>query len=302
MGTPDFAVPTLELIHKELGVCLVITNPDKAKGRGQKVAESAVKLAANRLNIPILQPESLKSEEFALELSKFNPDIICVVAFKILPPAIYEQAKIASFNIHASLLPRYRGAAPINHAIINGEKITGVTSFILNRQVDTGSILFTKEIEISEDMTAGELHDALSPLGAELALDTCRALISGRYEPKMQDDTKACPAPKIFKDTCKIDWTKSALEVKNFIHGLSPYPAAWTTLNGKLLKIQKCRLNKNVSQNPIGSIIFNRDSIIAVCGDYQEIEILELQTEGKRAMNSKDFLLGWRGEKQLIFD
>lgn len=241
MGTPEFAVPTLEKINEIYGVKAVVTVPDKERGRGRKVSYSAVKEKAVELGIDVLQPEKLKDEDFIEKIKSYNPDIICVIAFRILPEEVYSIAKIASFNIHGSLLPKFRGAAPINRAIMAGEKKTGLTSFILKKIVDTGDILLKSEVDVTDNMTAGELHDLMMPLAAELSVKTIDLLKSGNYSPLMQNDEEASPAPKIFREECKLDISKNVLDGKNFIHSLSPYPAAFIEINDieiKLLRVE----------------------------------------------------------------
>ncbi|MCX7736418.1 MAG: methionyl-tRNA formyltransferase [Candidatus Kapabacteria bacterium] len=300
IGTPEFAVPTLEKLHQTYGISLVVTVPDKAQGRGLKLMPSAVKQKAVELGIPISQPESLKSEEFIKILSDIKPDIIVVLAFRILPEEVYTLSKLGTFNIHASLLPAYRGAAPINWAIINGEKKTGLTSFLLEKKVDTGSILLTKEFEIPEGFTAGDLHDALMPLSADLAVETCELLLSGNYQLIPQDDSKASKAPKIFPEDCKIDWSLPANQVRNFIHGTSPIPGAWTIWDDKRLKIFRAKVT-DYKEGIAGFFIIENSQFIVFCGE-DAIIIEELQPEGRKPMKIKDFLNGYKGEKQGIFD
>jgi methionyl-tRNA formyltransferase len=300
MGTPEFAVPTLEKLNEKYGIGLVVTVPDKAQGRGLKLMPSAVKEKAIELEIPILQPESLKSEEFIRTVSEFNPDIIVVLAFRILPEEVFTLAKVGSFNIHASLLPAYRGAAPINWAIINGEKKTGLTSFLLEKKVDTGSILLSKEFEIPDGFTAGDLHNALMPLSAELAIETCELLLSWNYQLIPQDESKASKAPKIFPEDCKIDWSLPAEKIRNFIHGTSPTPGAWTIWDDKRLKILRARISDN-KEGIAGFFIIENSQFMVFCGE-DAIIIDELQAEGRKPMKIKDFLNGYKGENQGIFD
>jgi methionyl-tRNA formyltransferase len=295
MGTPEFAVPTLQLIHKELGVGLVVTVPDKPKGRGLSLQPSEIKIAANKLGIPVLQPESLKDEEFINELTAFKPDIILVVAFRILPKAVYSLASLGSFNVHASLLPKFRGAAPINWTIINGEKETGVTSFLLNDKVDTGTILLQKSIEIFQGFTAGDLYLALKPEAANLALNTCKLLIEGNYQVFGQDESLASPAPKLFPEMCKINWNSEAEKVKNFIHGTSPVPGAWTIWNGKRLKIYRCESSDKKTGNPAEYKIENNNLYVHCLNGT--IKLLQIQPEGKKLMTASDFLKGYRGSE-----
>lgn len=299
MGSPDFAVPTLEALHNQYGVKAIVTVPDKPKGRGLQMQASAVKEYAIAHNIPVLQPENMKDENFIKELKSYNPDIFCVVAFRILPREVFILPKIASFNIHGSLLPKFRGAAPINRAIMAGEKITGVTSFILQEKVDTGNILFKKEFAITDSMTAGELYESLKPMAAELALETCKALLSNDFTPLKQVDSEATPAPKIFREDCKIDFSKSAVEVKNLILGVSPHPGAWCIFGDLSFKILKCELADKINLE-YGTYKVESKEMKVQCAD-NSIKLLEIQVQGKRVMNILDFLSGFRGEKIGIF-
>lgn len=293
MGTPDFAVPALKELHHNFGLVAVVTNPDKPQGRGLKLYPSVVKIAAEELSIPVLQPESLKDPKFVEQIKELEPDIICVIAFKILPKSVYTLAKLGTFNVHGSLLPKYRGAAPIQWSIINGDKETGVTTFLLNDTVDTGSILLQKKCAIEPYMTFGELYVRMMPLAAEIAVETCNALITNTITPKPQDDTLSSAAPKIFRENCKIDWHKSGQDVVNFIHGVSPVPAAWTFLNNSKIKLFKCELSdKNVE---INTFKIENNSLFVGCRD-SSCKIIELQPEGKPKMSIKDFLNGYRGE------
>ncbi len=295
MGTPEFAVPSLRAIHEKFGVAAVVTVPDKPKGRGLKLVPSPMKVAALELGIPVLQPESIKSPEFAEQIAALKPDIIAVIAFKILPPSVYSQAKLGAFNIHGSLLPKYRGAAPIQWAIINGEKVSGVTSFLLKEKVDTGEILQTKQVEITDGMTAGELYYALMPLAAELAVETCDALLNGAATPIPQNDEEATPAPKLFRENCKIDWKQQAEIVRNFIHGVSPVPGAWTEFEGKRMKILKADL-ANSMWSAAGEFTIEGDEMFVAC-ETDGISLKEIQLEGKPVVRAADFVRGWRGEK-----
>lgn len=293
MGTPDFAVPALKELHRNFGVVAVVTNPDKPQGRGLKLYPSPVKIAAEELSIPVLQPESLKAPQFAEQIKDLQPDIICVIAFKILPKSVYTLAKLGTFNVHGSLLPKYRGAAPIQWSIINGDKETGVTTFLLNDTVDTGSILLQKTCAIEPYMTFGELYARLMPLAAGIAVETCNALITNTITPKPQDDTLSSAAPKIFRENCKIDWNRNVQEVVNFIHGVSPIPAAWTFLNNSKIKIFKCEISEE--RIPVHTYKIENNHLFIGCKD-NSCKIIELQPEGKPKMSVKDFLNGYRGE------
>ncbi len=300
MGTPEFSVPVLEMIHKELGVAAAVTIPDKPKGRGRKLQSSAVKSAAIEMGIPLLQPEKLKDENFRNELAAFQPDIIVVVAFRILPALIFNLPSIGTFNIHASLLPKYRGAAPINWAIINGESKTGLTTFLIEEKVDTGNILLQDKINLHNDCTAGDLHNIMMPRAAKIGLDTCNLLLSGEYELKEQDDSQASPAPKLFPSQATIDWTMPSDKVKNFINGFSPFPGSRTKWNGKMLKILRAEHAGHISLNP-GEYKITKTGFYVCCGDGA-IKITELQQEGKKPVNVEAFLNGYRGEKHGHFD
>jgi methionyl-tRNA formyltransferase len=299
MGTPEFAVPALRKIHEKYGIHTVVTVPDKSKGRGRKVQPSPVKAAADELKIPVIQPESLKDENFIQRLEDISPDIIVVIAFRILPEEVFTKAKIAAFNIHGSLLPKYRGAAPINRAIMNGEKETGLTSFVLQKKVDTGNILLKKKIDIPEYCTAGELHDLLMPIAAELSIETIEMIKSGRFETLPQDDSEASPAPKLFRDDCKINWGKQVDEILNFIHGTSPAPCSWTTFNGEMLKIYEARPSEK-SLKP-GEFEISDDEFTAGC-ENGAIYLKKIQLPGKKPVNTGDFIRGYRGIKAGYFE
>jgi methionyl-tRNA formyltransferase len=302
MGTPDFAVPALELLHAQFGVKAVVTVPDKPAGRGQKLQPSAVKSAALALEIPVLQPVSLRDEAFRTELAALRPDIICVIAFRILPASTYSLARLGAFNVHASLLPKFRGAAPIQRAIIAGETESGVTSFLLNDIVDTGSVILRKRTDIPDGMTAGELYAALMPLAAAAAAETCEALLRGA-RPEPQNDAEATPAPKIFREQCLIDWSQPARAVRNFIHGVSPTPCAWTLLDGKRLKIFRCRI---VEEFPL-SVDFRAAEFdmqdgrfIVGCGGGA-VELVLVQPEGKPVMDAAAFVRGRQQDRSGVF-
>ena len=299
MGTPDFAVASLEaLIQSGEQVVAVVTVPDKPAGRGQKIHESAVKIFAAQHNIPVLQPVKLRDEAFLNELRSFQADLQVVVAFRMLPEMVWNMPKFGTINVHASLLPQYRGAAPINHAIINGEKESGVTTFLLQHEIDTGNILLSKKVTIKETDNAGDLHDKLIVAGAETLLQTIQQLKAGTLQPKPQDDLIAATslkhAPKIFKEDCKINWNQPTAQVYNFIRGLSPYPAAFTLLNEKVLKIY--RTEKELVNTPTipGTIETDKKSFLKIAAQDGYIVISDLQLEGKKKMNIVDFLKGYR--------
>jgi len=297
MGTPEFALPSLEiLLTNNVTVSAVVTAPDKPRGRGQQVSFTPIKVFAQTHAIPVLQPETLRDTQFISTLADFNPDLFIIVAFRILPKEVYSIPTKGSFNLHASLLPKYRGAAPINWAIINGEKESGVTTFFLQDKVDTGNIILQKRIPITDEMNAGELHDALSEIGSNAVLETVRLIELGKANPQQQDNTFASPAPKIFKETCRIDWNKDADVIHNFVRGLSPYPAAWTVHNDKQIKIFRSKKSEFTNQNSeinAGRILVVENKII-VHTSNGSIEVLELQQEGKKRMSAEEFLRGYR--------
>lgn len=293
MGTPEFAVPALQALHRTFGVRAVVTTPDKPKGRGLTLQPSEVKQAAIDLGITeILQPTSLRDPSFVDALAALRPDILCVIAFRILPKSVYGLASIGAFNVHASLLPRYRGAAPINHAIIHGETETGVTSFLLNDVVDTGKVLERRRCAIPDGMTAGELYAMLMPLAADCAVSTCTSLLEGTATPLPQDDTLATPAPKVFRETSAVDWTADRRTVRNFIHGLSPVPCAWTTWLDGTLKIYRVSVDDRPC--PTGHWRIVDDAFLVGCADGA-LRLDEIQLPGKRRMSASDVVRGHRG-------
>ena len=242
MGTADFGVPALTALHLRYGVHAVVTLPDAPVGRGRSLQPSAVKRAAEDLGIhTLLQPASLRDENFLSALRHLEPDIICVIAFRIIPRSVYSLARLGAFNVHGSLLPKYRGAAPVHHAIINGEKQSGVTSFLLNDVVDTGSVLLSASHDIADGTTAGELYAALMPLAATVAVDTVELLTRGEVQPLQQDESMATAAPKVWRDLSSIPWDKSCVRVQQFILGLSPQPCAWTMMDGERIKVYRAR-------------------------------------------------------------
>jgi len=302
MGTPDFAVPSLEAVHKSSHKVIgVVTVPDKPKGRGQKISESPVKQYALINGLNLFQPLKLKDPEFFNEIKNLNPDLIAVVAFRILPPEIFLLPKYGSINLHASLLPKYRGAAPINRAIINGESETGVTTFFLKDKVDTGNIILQETIDIAPDDNAGSLHDKLMMVGSSILLKTIDLIEETKGNPPVssQDESIASPAPKIFKEDCRIKWNESAEKVHNLIRGLSPYPAAFSVLNNMMYKIYRTTITDNNSTGIAGEIIIMNNEMYVNCSDFQ-LRMDELQPEGKRRMKTNEYLAGHKfsgGEK-----
>lgn len=304
MGTPDFALASLKaLIEAECNIVGVITAPDKPAGRGMKIQESAVKKYAAQQGLKILQPGKLKDNAFVNELGSLQADLQVVVAFRMLPEVVWNMPPLGTINVHASLLPQYRGAAPINWAIINGEKETGITTFRLKHEIDTGDILLQEKVPIGANETAGELHDRLMQTGARLLVRTIREIAEGKVKENSQDDLLASPtyeklhikhAPKIFTDTCKIDFRKSVTEVHNLIRGLSPFPGAFTHINGKMLKIYRSEKEFMEPGEPPGSFTSaKKGQLKFACTDGYIIPI-EVQLEGKKRMMIEDFMKGYR--------
>lgn len=299
MGTPDFAVDSLKtLVVQGYNVVGVITAPDKPSGRGQKIRSSAVKLYAESQNLRILQPTNLKAEEFQEQLKTLKPELQIVVAFRMLPKTVWALPKFGTFNLHASLLPDYRGAAPIHWAIINGEIETGVTTFFIDEKIDTGAILLNKKIGISNTDTVGVLHDKLMHLGSELIIETVEGIVAGNLTPQVQpDDRNFKTAYKLNRENCKIDWNQDALTIYNKIRGLNPFPTAWCHLeqDGKkdMIKLYKCSYTLgSVSTSP-GSIIVEKDHLkISVTNGH--LNIYEMQLPGKRKMDVKSLLNGFQ--------
>ncbi|MBC8768421.1 methionyl-tRNA formyltransferase [Arenibacter sp. BSSL-BM3] len=297
MGTPDFAVAILDkLVKSDCNIAGVITAPDKPAGRGRKLHESAVKAYAKEHHLNVLQPTNLKDPDFIKELEGLQPDLQIVVAFRMLPKVVWDMPRLGTFNLHASLLPQYRGAAPINWAIINGEKETGVTTFFIDDKIDTGEILLQKKTSISDTETAGSLHDKLMYLGADLVLETINKIERKEIVPyKQQEDAPLKEAHKLHKETCEIDWQQNISTIFNFIRGLSPYPTAWTTLyNGEeelFLKIYFTKMDLEPHQLKVGSVVATKKELkVAVMGGY--INLLEIQLPGKRKMATKEVLNG----------
>ena len=302
MGTPEFAVSSLEILHKAgYEIAAVISVPDKPSGRGLKLAPSPVSAYATEHNLPLLKPEKLRSKKLAAKLAKFEADLFVVVAFRMLPESIWKIPKIGTFNLHGSLLPNYRGAAPLNWAIANGETISGVTTFFIDNQIDTGNILLQESIEIPAEWNVGDLHDALKEVGAKLVLETVRQIEAGTIEAKPQNpEIISQYAPKIFREHCQIDWSQPAEKVHNLVRGMSPYPTAFTFINGKQMKIFKTRVGAEVGEIPFGTIVRNEKNteMKIACAD-KYLEIIELQPESKKRMNVGDYLRGIQGELSI---
>ena len=295
MGTPEFAVPSLSAIFKsEHDLISVVTIPDRKKGRGQNVSFSEVKKFAMAKRIDFLQPDDISNEDFLEKLISLKPDLIVVVAFKILPEIIFDIPTFGIFNLHASLLPKYRGAAPINRAIMNGEPETGVTTFFLEKKVDTGNVILQQKIPILPDDNAGSLHDKLSELGAEVVMKTIDLIDkSDKNIPPVikQDDSLSSKAPKIFKEDCLLSWDDLSVKIHNKIRGLSPYPAAYTRMIDKNIKILKSRLTEMRSESEPGVISISDNKLLVSTKDNL-LEIEELQPEGKNKMSARDFING----------
>lgn len=306
MGTPEFAVPCLDiLIKNNYNVVGVVTVPDKPAGRGQQLSESAVKVYAKEKGLKILQPLKLKDPEFINELRDLKADLQIVVAFRMLPEEVWNMPSLGTYNLHASLLPKYRGAAPINWAIINGEKESGVTTFKLKHEIDTGNILFQEKVPITDTTTAGELHDMLMKVGSELILKSVKTIESGDYELKPQNDTVAIHAPKIFKETCKINWTKDVRSVYNLIRGLSPYPAAFTEftdLKGTVtsFKLFKTEVEQGSKNESNGLLITDNKTFIKIAAQGGYIHVKELQLQGKKRMSTEEFLRGYKFPENTV--
>lgn len=303
MGTPDFAVPCLErLVSDGHEVAGVFTRQDKPKGRGYALSAPPVKLCAQKYGIPVFQPATLKDGEALRVLRELKPELIVVTAYgRILPPDILFFPPRRSVNIHASLLPKYRGAAPIQRCLLNGETETGVASMLMDEGVDTGDVLLTKQIRISENMTAGELSETLSELGAQVLSETLRVMKAGGLKPVPQDDSLSSCAPMLTRDDCPVDFHRPAAEVHNRVRGLSPKPAAETRLSGRRVKIYRTLLAGRVEGEP-GEISVGNGEMLAACGDGNGVRILELQLEGGKRLAAKDFLLGHKIESGTFFE
>ncbi len=295
MGTPGFAVPSLSRLY-EAGhhISAVVTAMDKPKGRGLEVSQSEIKKFALEKNLNVLQPRNLKSQQFLDVLSSLFPELIVIVAFRVLPAAVFNLPKLGSINLHGSLLPKYRGAAPINRAIMNGDTETGVTTFFLQEKVDTGKIILQEKIRIGVNDNAGIIHDKLAEVGAELLLKTLNQIESGKVEMLAQSDSLATPAPKIFKEDCIINWNQPAKKIHDHIRSLSPYPGAFTRLNSKMFKIFSSNLSEKQSNSEAGTIEVI-DKRLYVNTNNKLLELLQIQLEGKRRLSASEFLAGHPG-------
>jgi len=311
MGTPEFAIPSLDAIIKaKYNVVGVVTAPDKPSGRGQKVSISAVKEYSISKGLNILQPEKLRNQDFLNELNKLNANLYIVIAFRMLPKVVWSLPKYGTFNLHASLLPQYRGAAPINHAIINGEPFTGVTTFFINDRIDTGSIIMQEKTSISENDTAGTLHDRLMDIGSNLVIKTIKAIEANEYilsdQEELSSQLEIKHAPKIYKTDCKIDWSMNVEHIHNFIRGLSPYPAAFSELHiskDKTLqaKFYKTHYLKCEHENQIGAIETDNKETITIWAKNGKIIVDEIQISGKKRLRTTDFLNGFTFDDNYYF-
>jgi methionyl-tRNA formyltransferase len=296
MGTPEFAVSSLDaILNAGYNVIAVVTAPDKPAGRGMQLTGSAVKKYALEKGLPILQPEKLKNPAFLEELRALKADLQIVVAFRMLPEAVWDMPPMGTVNLHGSLLPQYRGAAPINWAVINGEKVTGVTTFQLQHVIDTGNILLQDQFPIAETDTAGDVHDKMKDIGARLLVKTIEGLISGTLKATPQPESGELKhAPKIFTETCLIDWTRPVEDIYNLIRGLSPFPAAYTFLDGKMLKVYHSEKEKTTPSHTPGAYETDQKTYLKFAGPDGYIHVTELQLEGKKKMKIEDFLRGFR--------
>lgn len=296
MGTPDFAVPSLDILVKNgYEVVGVVTVADKMGGRGMKqVLESPVKKYAVEQGIPVLQPDKLRDPEFLAQLRSLGANLQIVVAFRMLPKVVWNMPELGTFNLHGSLLPRYRGAAPINWAVINGDAETGVTTFFLQHEIDTGNIIFQDTLPIGPNETAGEIHDRMMLLGADTVLKTVQAIETASAPDMPQDDTQASHAPKIFHETCAINFDQGTAQVHNFVRGLSPFPAAWTTLDGLELKVLRTEMESSLHSYPAGQLLSDGRSFLKFSTQDGFVKVLELQLQGRKRMLIKDFLNGYK--------
>ena len=310
LGTPDFAVPSLDrIVSAGYNVVGVVTMPDKPAGRGHRMYMSPIKEYALAHGLHLMQPEKLRDPAFVDELRGLGADLFVVIAFRMLPQVVWQMPRLGTFNLHASLLPDYRGAAPINWAVINGDTRTGVTTFFLKHEIDTGDVIDQCAIDISDDDNVGTVHDRLMALGADLVEKTLAHIVAGdlKTTPQSEMASGQCrPAPKIFRDTCHIDWTRPAIEVHNLVRGLPPYPGAWTTLGADNIaptdfKVFATRVG-DAADAAAGTMVATADSLGVVCGDQRVLHILSLQPTGKRRMDTDAYLRGARLSNPYIAD
>ena len=302
MGTPEFAVPTLQALIDHHEVLAVVTQPDKQRGRGKKMQFPPVKEKAVEYDIPVYQPQRARDEEFIEELKNLNPDVIVVVAYgQILPESILNIPKYGCINVHGSLLPKYRGAAPIQWAVLDGEEKTGITTMYMEKGLDTGDMIDKAEVVLDKKETAGSLHDKLMVLGADLLLETLKKLEDGTAVREKQNDEESCYAKMLSKDMGQIDFTKSAREIECLIRGMNPWPSAYTFLNGKTLKVWKCKVSTEKTDAVPGTIFLaDKEGIHTACGEGVLI-LTEVQLEGKKRMETEAFLRGYHIENGIVF-
>ena len=303
MGTPDFAVPPLAaLVQNGYEVTAVVTQPDKPKGRGKTLLPTPVKEEAMKHDIPVYQPLKVREPEFVETLKKLEPDMIIVAAFgQIIPKTILDMPKYGCLNIHASLLPKYRGAAPIQKCIIDGETESGVTTMLMAKGLDTGDMLMSRSVKITPDMTGGELHDSLAATGGELIIETLKACEEGTIKPVPQDGSLSCYAGLITKEMCRIDFSKNAIDVYNFIRGMSPSPCAYTFIGDKRLKVYFAVMTDITSDKPCGTVM-NENDLTVVCGDKKCIRFTDVQGEGGKRMNTASFLNGNKLQRDTVLN
>lgn len=298
-GTPEFAAESLDaIIMNDFNVVGVVTMPDKIAGRGHKLYQSDVKRYAVEHNLNILQPEKLKAPDFLDSLKALDANLFIVIAFRMLPREVWQMPELGTFNLHASLLPKYRGAAPINRAVMNGDTETGVTTFFLKHEIDTGDMIMQRKIEIGAEDNVGNVHDRLMHLGAEMVVETVNAIVDGTLSTTPQPEGEFTPAPKIFKDDCKIDWNKDSRSIHNHVRGLSPYPAAWTVITEESGRPLECKIfetsltNDSCCDCKAGAIKKDGKRMLVACND-KWLEIVSLQPAGKKRMEADAFLLGY---------
>ena len=302
-GTPEFAVESLDaIISNGFNVAAVVTMPDKAAGRGHKLYQSDVKRYATEHGLPLLQPEKLKSEEFLEALRRLEADLFIVIAFRMLPREVWQMPRLGTFNLHASLLPKYRGAAPINRAVMNGEKETGVTTFFLKHEIDTGDMIMQRKIDILPEDNVGDVHDRLMSLGASMVVETIESILDGTLTTCPQPEGDFTPAPKIFKEDCRIDWSKGSETIHNHVRGLSPYPAAWTETEEKSGRRAECKIyatrltDTRCEEATPGELKTDGKRLFPATGD-RWLEIISLQPAGKKRMDADAYLRGYHPER-----
>jgi methionyl-tRNA formyltransferase len=300
MGTPDFAVPSLQRLHqKGFDIAAVVTGPDKKRGRGNDLTPTPIKKAALELELPVIETDNLRAETLADQLRELCPDLIVVVAFRILPPTVLAIPTIGSVNLHASLLPKFRGAAPIHHAVMNGEQQTGATVFFLDDKVDTGACLSQIQTAIGPDETTGEVYNRLMKIGADLLADTLEEIRYGRHQALPQDNSRASLAPKLFQKDCEVLFDRPASVVHNHIRGLSPHPCGFTCLDGKRLKLLRSSIGPSLLGQPSGEVVSLDDTFLVSCANGESVILHEVQLEGKKSTDGPSFLRGYFGAKKL---